>query len=116
MLSYGILISGILIGYYVTFEQAFLEQAFMICYMLYFIRVLTGDIHPLCRILSEKHLVHFGGISMEVLLLHVPVMRFIQFFGFIHSGVLEFVVVILLSLLCAWIWKLLTERFFVFHR
>lgn len=106
----GFLILGVLIGYYVTFELAFLEQAFMICYILYFIRLLSQESHPLCRFLSEKHLVSFGGISMEILLLHVPVMRFIQFFGFIHSGAIEFAVVIMLTWIAALSWKYILKR------
>lgn len=82
----------------------------MICYILYFIRLLSQESHPLCRFLSEKHLVSFGGISMEILLLHVPVMRFIQFFGFIHSGAIEFAVVIMLTWIAALSWKYILKR------
>lgn len=44
---------------------------------------------------------------MELLLLHVPVMRFVQFFGVIHNSAVEFVVVVVLTGISALIWKYL---------
>lgn len=102
-----LLLPGILVGYYVTLKLTFLEQAYMICFMVYFIRILHVGCAPLCSILSGKKLVAVGGVSMELLLLHVPVMRFVQFFGVIHNSAVEFVVVVVLTGISALIWKYL---------
>lgn len=102
-----LMLPGILVGYYVTLKLAFLEQAYMICFMVYFIRILHTSRGLLCSFLSGKNLVAIGSVSMELLLLHVPVMRFVQFFGVIRNSAVEFTVVVVLTGISVLIWKYL---------
>ena len=53
----------------------------------------------------SKILVFIGSISFEIYLLHIPVDRFVVFFGFIHNELVSFIVIVYLTVLSAIIWK-----------
>lgn len=103
--SHIFIICGIIICYFVTFNITFIENAVLIIYMMYLIWVLASEKSSLCKIMSNKLLVFIGGISFEIYMLHIPIDRFLGFFGFIHNEVVSFIVVVCLTVLAAIIWN-----------
>lgn len=103
--SFLVLSAGLVICYFVTFKMTFVEYPFLICYMLYFIRLLARGEHPICGMLSNKYMVFLGSISFEIYLLHIPITRFFEFFGFVNNGVVAFCLIILITFFMGFTWK-----------
>lgn len=104
-MPYLCILGGIPVCYFVTFKIQFVESAVVTIYMMYLIWVLASENSSLCKIMSNKLLVFIGGISFEIYMLHIPVDRFLGFFGFIHNEVVSFIAVVCLTVLAAIIWN-----------
>lgn len=99
------LLGGLILCYYVTFHAFIAEYAVVICYMIYVIRLLVNEEHPLCNMMSNKYLVMIGSLSFEIYLIHIPVTRFFEFFGFFRSGLVTFCIIVATTILFAFIWQ-----------
>lgn len=111
VLQYIILICGIPVGYFVTFKVTVLENVFMTIYMLYVIWILTCENTSLHKVLSNNIFGFVGSISFEIYMLHIPVARFVEFFGVIKNNLIAFNVIVCLTIFSAVIWKKLMGRY-----